>query len=522
MSARSHIYTYGTHADIDRTHDKKTIEGDLFQAFVAAGAISKANADDPKKSSFVRCARTDKGVHAAGNVISLKLIVEDEDVVKKVNEALVPQIRVWGIERTNNSFSSYQLVDSRIYEYLIPTHSFLPPHPRSFMGRKCEEWASKKAELDQWRARQEEVESYWEKVDAEVIKPILDDYDEETRSILEKALYLHGEDAGTSDKPVEAPSREEGNSNKRRGASPVEATGEDASLPRESEPPPQVSEIDTSQPGSVPAGTAEQSTTEPDAFTKRSSQITDAIKRLRQAYLTAKREYRIPASRLDRVRKCLSLYIGTKNFHNFTVDKTFRDPSANRVIKSFVVNEKPITINGTEWLSLKVHGQSFMMHQIRKMIGMVALVVRCGCDPLRISEAMGVASFSIPKAPSLGLLLERPIFNTYNQRAGKEFGKEAIDFDKFKAEMDEFKQREIYERMYRDEEKDNVFGNFFNHVDNYPEPTFLYVTSGGVEATKTEEAGAGERVEKKVPAKAEADGESEDDTKEDDKLGAEG
>ena len=60
--------------------DQKTIEGDLFKAFVEAGAISKANADDPKKSSFVRCARTDKGVHAAGNIISLKLIVEDEDI----------------------------------------------------------------------------------------------------------------------------------------------------------------------------------------------------------------------------------------------------------------------------------------------------------------------------------------------------------------------------------------------------------------------------------------------------------
>lgn len=29
---------------------EKTIEGDLFLAFVKAGAISKANAEDPKKS----------------------------------------------------------------------------------------------------------------------------------------------------------------------------------------------------------------------------------------------------------------------------------------------------------------------------------------------------------------------------------------------------------------------------------------------------------------------------------------
>ena len=63
--------------------------------------------------------------------------------------------------------------------------------------------------------------------------------------------------------------------------------------------------------------------------------------------------------------------------------------------------------------------------------------------------------------------------------------KEAIDFDKFKTEMDKFKQEQIYERMYRDEEKENVFGNFFNHVDNFPSETFLFLTSGGFEATKT-------------------------------------
>ena len=51
--------------------------------------------------------------------------------------------------------------------------------------------------------------------------------------------------------------------------------------------------------------------------------------------------------------------------------------------------------------------------------------------------------------------------------------------------MDLFKQKQIYERMYHDEEKENVFGNFFNHVDSFPSETFLFVTSGGFEATKT-------------------------------------
>jgi len=142
--------------------DQKTIEGDLFNAFVAAGAISKANADDPKKSSFVRCARTDKGVHAAGNVISLKLIIEDPDIIKKINENLSPQIRVWGIERTTGSFSCYQACDSRWYEYLIPTYCFLPPHPKSYMGRKLPELAEEVGDLEGYKSRQEEVAGFWE------------------------------------------------------------------------------------------------------------------------------------------------------------------------------------------------------------------------------------------------------------------------------------------------------------------------------------------------------------------------
>ena len=490
--------------------DHKTIEGDLFKAFVEAGAISKANADDPKKSSFVRCARTDKGVHAAGNVISLKLIVEDQDVVEKINNALVPQIRIWGFERTNNSFSAYQMVDSRIYEYLIPSHSFLPPHPRSFMGRKCETWAKQKGDYEKWQERQEEVQAYWEKVDEEVIKPILQDYDDETRSILEKALFLHGEETakdlrqGTVVREVEQFEQ----------ASVVHDSGYASAIRSESS----IGMADESKEvrengdvAIVEAVSSEQ---------KKRTEIKEATRRLRAAYLTAKRAYRIPEKRLHRIRDTLNLYVGTKNYHNFTIDKTFRDPSAKRVIKSFVINQKPILINGTEWLSLKVHGQSFMMHQIRKMVGMVALMVRCGTHPSRLIDAFGPDDISIPKAPSLGLLLERPIFDSYNKRAKGDLGKEEISFDKFKKEMDEFKQKEIYERMYRDEGKENVFGNFFNHVDNFPESTFLYVTSGGAESTKEEEAWPKGGL-KKVLKDVRADSEDEGDAK-DDKLGNEG
>ena len=77
--------------------------------------------------------------------------------------------------------------------------------------------------------------------------------------------------------------------------------------------------------------------------------------------------------------------------------------------------------------------------------------------------------------------------------------------------------------MYRDEERDNVFGNFFNHIDNFPEATFLYVTSGGIEATKLKDEIDDSKGDQQGTVKADGAAESDDEAEvEDDKLGAEG
>jgi len=63
---------------------------------VKAGAVSQENADDTKKVGLMRSARTDKGVHAAGQVVSLKMIIEDPNCITNINEQLPSHIRVWG------------------------------------------------------------------------------------------------------------------------------------------------------------------------------------------------------------------------------------------------------------------------------------------------------------------------------------------------------------------------------------------------------------------------------------------
>lgn len=308
--------------------------------------------------------------------------------------------------------------------------------------------AKEAGEVDAYQARQEEVASFWEEIENIHITPILETLDEETRTIVERALYDpekssmtntigEGKQEGAPESSPTIPDAE------KRVTEALESTEQQEEYNHGTES------------GLGPLSEPSQSQSQPSEI-KTQSPIGGILKSLRAAYLTAKRSYRIPPERLDRVRDALNLYLGTRNFHNYTIHKPFSDPSGKRVIKSFNFSPEPILINGTEWLSLKVHGQSFMMHQIRKMVGMVVLVVRCGCDPIRITESYGREKMSIPKAPGLGLLLERPIFDSYNKRAQIDYGKEKIDFDKYKMEIEQFKQKEIYERMFQDEERENM------------------------------------------------------------------
>lgn len=473
-------------ADNARNHNERTIEGDLFKALVAAGAISKANADDPKKSALIRCARTDKGVHAAGNIVSMKLIVEDPHIVSKINENLSPQIRVFGIERTNGSFSAYQYCDSRIYEYLIPTHCFLPPHPSSYLGKKLVDLAEEANDLRGYEERQEDVSSYWVETEEKYIRPVLERVESSIQSLAHRAIH------DVNVKEAEKKLLETTGLKNELGEDKTSKTG--AGSVRDLDSIPNTDAIDQETPNvdllkvtasdvhepitmddaefqksnSLSANgdqdpEAQESTTDrmPHCTTKglhseQVSALDTAIKQLRSAYISAKKTYRIHPRRLERVRSTLSRYVGTQNYHNYTVEKSFKDASAKRVIKSFVVASDPIIIGDTEWLSLKVHGQSFMMHQIRKMVTMAALVVRCGCHEGRVQDSYMADKLSIPKAPGLGLLLERPVFDTYNERLAGQFDREPVDFKKYEKEVEEFKQREIYERIFREEERDNT------------------------------------------------------------------
>lgn len=298
------------------------------------------------------------------------------------------------------------------------------------LGRKIQESAENFG-IETYNERQKEVLNFWKETDAKYVRPILEGLAPRTRELAERALLI--ERSGET----EAPSAQD--VTQKAGDQPAEKTT--------------------------------------------ASSVNEAILTVRAAYLQAKKDYRIPPERMARLNEALSKYVGTRNFHNYTIQKSYLDASAKRHMKSFSISRDPLVRNGTEWLSLKVHGQSFMMHQIRKMVAMATMLVRSGGNLDVIPESYTNTKISIPKAPGLGLLLERPIFNSYNERIVKaDAPKKPIDFSKHDDQIEEFKQREIYTRIFDEEAKVNAFSNFFNHLDTFQDDTFLYVTQGGISA----------------------------------------
>ncbi|KAJ2726894.1 tRNA pseudouridine synthase 1 [Coemansia sp. Benny D115] len=327
----------------------RTIEGELFQALVKAGAVSADNSTDQSKVQLHRAARTDKGVHAAGQVVSLKMIIEDNDIVAKINQHLPDQIRAWGYVRVIRSFNAKTMCDARVYEYLVPTYVFGEPS----------------AEL------------------AEIAR-------------------------------------------------------------------------------TVPFGSREMpETTEEE--------------------MREKRKYRISPEQLEYLRQAFGRYAGTHDYRNFTVTKGCTDSNSRRCIHWFTVSD-PMLIDGVEWLSLKVKGQSFMLHQIRKMVGLVILMAR-GQAPLKLMDLLLASTprVNVPKAPGVGLLLECPVFDGYNKRGSedKRGATDPVSFDQYKETMDKFKQQFIYDKIVDMEMKEAVFDVWVKNTELAPEQ-YTYINKEGV------------------------------------------
>lgn len=91
-----------------------TVEGEILSALKAIGLITET-----LKCGFGIAGRTDRGVHALGNVISF--LTEEEIHINQINDALPQDIRVLSQTRVPLRFKT-RYAKSRHYRYLLINH----------------------------------------------------------------------------------------------------------------------------------------------------------------------------------------------------------------------------------------------------------------------------------------------------------------------------------------------------------------------------------------------------------------
>lgn len=162
--------------------------------------------------------------------------------------------------------------------------------------------------------------------------------------------------------------------------------------------------------------------------------------------------YRLSDEQFELLNSLLEQYVGTHNFHNFTSGKHPSDKSSFRYITKCEA-KKPFECRAHEFIAIEICGQSFMIHQIRKMIGLCMAVCRGYCPKEHLERAWGNSKIDIPRAPGLGLLLNRVEFKRYNEKFGDDGSHKPLIWEDTELSIEKFKIESIWHSIIEEEIK---------------------------------------------------------------------
>ncbi|KAL2893066.1 tRNA pseudouridine synthase 1 [Bienertia sinuspersici] len=428
----------------------KTIEEDLEEALFLSGAVPEADRGQPKRFDWARSARTDKGVSAVGQVVSGRFYVDPPGFIQRLNSNLCPQIRIFGYKRTIPSFNAKKFCDRRRYVYLLPVFALDSKCHRdresvlaslgsgnelakcfecSERGRKVIGLMGNKRDSDFCGLVQSDISS--NNRDALLISGENGVGIVNSDGFVQSSISLNNVDAlVVNDKEDSRVSVEKNNNgdvsivdSESVVLSGISSNSEAALLITEKK------ESNVCSDDNGVAGLNSESVEDDE------SKVIGS-------------EFKYGEEVRNRFNRILKHYVGTHNFHNFTTRTKAEDPSAKRYIVSFEANTT-LTLEGIEFVKCEVIGQSFMLHQIRKMMGilksMSLLPLKWGCIWMNVSS---------PRITTNGK-------NTHEEVSMKDYAEEA----------EEFKMKYIYSHVAKTKLKEGsvaVWLHSLNHR-NYPD-----------------------------------------------------
>jgi tRNA pseudouridine38-40 synthase len=125
--------------------------------------------------------------------------------------------------------------------------------------------------------------------------------------------------------------------------------------------------------------------------------------------------------------------------------------------------------DGLEYIILRVKGQSFMLHQIRKMIGLIVAYIRGFAGKDTFVKSWSHDRIDIPKAPGVGLVLDHVHYERYNKRYGSDGMHQSLTWDEVNDQVEEFCQRFIYPVITQSENEEK---SMFNWLATLPYHTY--------------------------------------------------
>ncbi|CAD5196500.1 unnamed protein product [Musa acuminata subsp. malaccensis] len=494
----------------------RTIEGDLEEALFLAGAVPEADRGLPRRFDWARSARTDKGVSAAAQVVSGRFYVDPPGLVARLNAHLSDQIRVFGFKRVTNSFNAKKFCDRRRYVYLVPVFALDPSaHPdreavMASMGSdnelaRCLECSERGRKIPGLMGRWAGSSIAQKRVDLaadgsadQTVGVACFSLEESDKSEANKLEIFDLGSGGVDDEQHDFSIMIAETNSANMGRNEVEAgklvsAATDAVAPGNMNPDatvdPVASYVEEYGKLSNEAITMkENSTMEPSASLENQRLEPIVADRTNGEQVTVKSKFCYGDEQRERFNSVLKHYVGTHNFHNFTTRTKAEDPSARRYIISFDAN-RVVCIEGIEFVKCEVVGQSFMLHQIRKMIGLAVAVMRnCAPESLMDIALKKDVNINVPTAPEVGLYLDECLFTSYNQKWKDSH--EVLTMEAYAEEAEEFKMKYIYPHIASMEHKEGAVALWLHSLNqrNYPDFCFMETSRECASATSKDQA----------------------------------
>ncbi|PIM98905.1 Pseudouridylate synthase [Handroanthus impetiginosus] len=467
----------------------KTIEGDLEEALYLSGAVPEQDRGQPKRFDWARSARTDKGVSAVGQVVSGRFYVDPPGFVERLNSNLSPQIRIFGYKRVTASFNAKKFCDRRRYVYLIPVFALDPTCHRdresvlaslgsgnelvkclecSERGRKVFGVMGKRTFESKTVAENVEVGSGMSSNNGSALA------DRKTAVNSSENNETGNKDSGNNSsletgkigaaQPVEMENKTSISMDSEMLSTSATVVVENKVVVNSSE-----KENDDADSEKASSETEKLSENGVENIEKTKEDKLETENADGPAKLENKSEFRYGEEVKERFNRILKYYEGTHNFHNFTTRTKAEDPAARRYILSFNANTV-VNVDGIDFVKCEVVGQSFMLHQIRKMIGLAVAIMRnCAPESLIQTAFDQKVNINVPMAPEVGLYLDECFFSSYNQKWKQSH--EELSMKAYAEEAEDFKMKYIYSHIASTEHKDGVVALWLHSLNyrNYPD-----------------------------------------------------